>query len=115
MVGWPNIITINTENKTWGWHWKRIFDEIMRKNQISDEDMEYFAKYFALKNTENEIKLQKSPMNLDFCDNIEIKYDDYNYSYLNNVLDNSIHLANEIKTLKIQIKDLKKQLKELNK
>lgn len=102
LVGWPNMISINLDDKPWGWHWQIIFDKIKKDNCISDYDLENFAKYYAIKDYENEIDLYYHPLNINFCEDINIKYD-FNYNYLNNILDKYVSFANEIKSLKKEL------------
>jgi len=85
-VGWPNLVSINTQNKSWGWHWRNIFEKIKSHKNIDFKDLENFAKYYALKDFGDEIKIIAQPINLDFCKNIEIKYH-FRYNYLRNILD----------------------------
>ena len=108
LVGWPNIISTNLEDKPWAWHWKLIYDKIRKNNSISYTDLENFAKHYALRDEESEIKIYSHPLNIDFCENIEIKYN-FKYNYLDNILDNHIRIANDIKSLKKQLIMLKKE------
>ena len=57
--------------------------------------MENFAKYYALKDYEKEVEIINQPINLEFCENIEIKYD-FKYNYFKNILENYVCLANEL-------------------
>ena len=59
-VGWPNMISVNTENRAWGWHCKKIFDKIIINNNISDKDLGYFAKYYPLESCDEEIMVYNS-------------------------------------------------------
>lgn len=104
--GWPNTIAINTGDKPWSFHWKTIFEKIKENNDISLKDLEEFSKKYAISNSQDEITIYNSPMNLDFCQNIEIKYY-FKYNYLNNILDNYVYFAEEIKSLKKELNSLK--------
>lgn len=106
MVGWPNIIATNTENEFWAYHWKELFDKIKDNNDISLEDLEDFSKNYSMENKVEEVSTKKQPINLDFCEDIEIKYV-HEYNYLNNILDNEISLANDVVSLKRELNVLK--------
>ena len=89
LVGWPNLIEKNKENNVWGHHWRSLFEKIKQKGSITYYDLEYFGKNYSLREYHNDIEMSKKTMNIDFCDNIEIKYE-YDYSYLRNLLDNYV-------------------------
>lgn len=99
IVGWPNLISINTEHKPWGWHWKKIFDKIKINQFLTNEDLKDFAKYYALKDFDGDVKIVNQPINLDFCKDIDIIY--YrSFNYLKNVLDNLEEFAKQIVSFK---------------
>ncbi|MEE0942222.1 MAG: glycosyltransferase [Methanobrevibacter sp.] len=102
-VGWPNLVSINTQNKSWGWHWRNIFEKIKSNKNIDFEDLENFAKYYALEDFSDEIKIITQPINLDFCNNIEIKYH-FNYNYLRNILDGYEYSSKQLMSFKRLIK-----------
>lgn len=102
LIGWPNTIARNTENEQWATHWEMLFNKIKKSNNLTSEDLEFFSKNYALANVDYNISIKKQPMNLDFCKNIEIKYET-EYNYLSNVLENYISLANEVVSLKKEI------------
>ena len=95
IVGWPNLISINTENKPWGWHWKNIYDKIKSNCYLTVKDLEDFAKYYALEDFEDEIKIINRPINLDFCKDIVIRYY-FPFNYLRNILDKYEQFAKQM-------------------
>lgn len=103
-IGWPNIIAINIENQPWSFHWKILFDNLKKNNDITLDDLEDFAKNYALTNHLNDIEIKNQPISLDFCKNIEIKWD-YDYNYLRNILENYVYFAEEIVSYKRKIKE----------
>lgn len=102
LIGWPNTIARNTENESWATHWELLFNKIKKDNNITSDDLEFFSKNYALASTNYDISIKKQPINLNFCKDIEIKYET-KYNYLNNVLENYISLANEVVSLKREI------------
>ena len=53
-------------------------------------------------------------MNIDFCENLEVKYD-YDYNYLRNVLDNYVYFVEELLLYKNKVSELKRKNKEYKK
>ena len=99
IVGWPDLIAINTEHKPWGFHWKNIFDKIKTNQFITNEDLKDFAKYYALEDFDDDVKIVNRPINLDFCQDINIRY--YrSLNYLRNVLDHLEEFAKELVSFK---------------
>ena len=105
IIGWPNVIAVNTENENWSAHWKKLFYKIKEDNDISLEDLELFSKQYPVIDSPD-IPLINQPLNLDFCKNIEIKYDE-EYNYLSNILEDYVSLANEALSLKKELNLLK--------
>lgn len=102
-VGWPNLISINVDNKPWGWHWKNIFEKFKLHKYITFEDLENFAKYYALEDFEDEINIINQPISTDFCKDIEIKYH-FDYIYLRNILENYEQSSKQLVSFKRLIK-----------
>lgn len=99
IVGWPDLISINTEHKSWGWHWKNIYEKIKSNQYLTIHDLENFAKYYALEDFDSDVKIVNRPINLDFCQDIDIKY--YrSLNYLRNVLDHFEEFAKQLVSFK---------------
>ena len=112
IIGWVNTIASNVNDEGWNGHWRDMFYKIKADNDISSDDLQSFAKEYSLipeykNNLDNlNISIKKEPMNLEFCENIEIKY--YNkFNFLNNILENDISLAEDVVSLKKEINVLK--------
>lgn len=99
IVGWPDLISINTEHASWGWHWKEIFDKIKTNQFNANEDLKNFAKYYALEDFDGDVKIVNRPINLDFCQDINIRYH-ISFNYLRNVLDNLEEYAKQLVSFK---------------
>ena len=89
LIGWPNVISINKQNNDLGFHMKIMFEKIKEKGMITSEDMELFSRSYGLTEFHKNIEIREKPMNIDFCEDIEIKYH-YDYNYMRNVLDNYV-------------------------
>lgn len=113
LVGWPNLIEKNQENNVWGHHWKSLFEKIKNKGTISYADLEYFSKNYSLREYRDDIEITPKTMNIDFCENIDIKYD-YDYNYLRNLLDNYVYFVEELLLAKKQISEYEKEFNKLN-
>ena len=99
LVGWPNTVALHTEHTQIAYHWKEIFNKIKESNDISLEDVTSFSKIGVSSENFNEITLKKHQINIDFCKDINIKYD-FSYNYLRNILNEYVYLANEFALLK---------------
>ena len=109
LVGWPNLLEKHQENNEYGVHWKLFFEEIRKNNTLSDEDLEKFSKNYSFAIFRDDIEIKKQPMNLDFCQGIEIKYD-FDYNYLANILDNYLYMSSENIIFKNKIDSLEKEV-----
>ena len=54
-----------------------------------------FFKELFFKEYCDDIEIVPKTMNIDFCENIDIKYD-YDYNYLRNLLDNYVYFVEEL-------------------
>lgn len=128
LVNYPNTLSRKNVNPHLSHHYPIMFNKIMDIGEIDISDVTGFAKQYSLKPTvdfsdflqEEEIYLVYSPMNLDFCKDIDIKYN-FNINHLKNILENYIYFANEIHQFKTDIgvltdenADLKNRAEELN-
>jgi glycosyltransferase involved in cell wall biosynthesis len=73
VVGWINTLNHIEKGKTESYHWKLIFD-VIKEGNITDGDFVNFAKYYALKNNPSNVFTNEDPMDLSFCEDIEIIY-----------------------------------------
>ena len=106
LISYPNLLCRIEVNPTFGFHkshYAPMFLKIKKEGIVSDEDVMEFAKRYSTKGNEadenEEIKLIKKPMKLDFCKNIDMKYD-YEISPLSNVLGHYVYLAQEVNKFK---------------
>lgn len=125
-VGWLNSLWDIKRRKNESWHLQKMFNELKNNWKLDNEDIINFAKVYSSTTDLNEIKIEKNPIDLTFCGNMEIKYTDNEISPLYGLLDNcekvsldylnfkKISFAKE-KQLKIQIKNLKNQITNLEK
>jgi len=82
-------------------HWKSMFDSITKNKDFTNDIVTEFAKKYAVDyKTKKEISIFKCPINLDFCDNIEIKYTKRDFDLLNNLIDNYGYLALKYRSLR---------------
>ena len=118
LVGWPNMLSRLNHIEGQGNHWEKIFNKIKKQHDITNNDLIEFTKVYCFDS--EEVEFLEKPLNLNFCDNINIKYD-FKYNYLENILENVLYFSKEISALKkalhekdqlILEKDL--QIRELN-
>ena len=81
-----------------GIHWESIYNKLINKRELSNNDLIEFSKYYCFDYKEP-ITILNKPMNLNFCKNLEIKYE-YEYNYLKNIMDNCIFYSHELNRFK---------------
>ena len=74
VVGWINEMNRFDRKEGENFHWKKIFNQIKKDEEIDNEDIINFAKEFALKEDNLQINIQEDPIDLTFCHNLEIIY-----------------------------------------
>ncbi|MBP2046665.1 glycosyltransferase family 2 protein [Methanobacterium aggregans] len=123
-VGW--IYNLSKLNRPEGqsFHWQTIFNKLKENKEILNEDITEFAKSYALQDDLKEVNLKETPMDLSFCQNIEIKYTPQKVEYISNILEGCEWLASsylnynkdslkEEERLKSEITDLSRKMDEL--
>lgn len=106
LVSYPNTLSRKFVSPNVSHHYPIMFNKILSEGHIDIEDVTEFAKQYSLRENKGkekfefrDIKVYPDPMNLDFCENIELKYD-FKISPMNNVLENYVYFANEIHRFK---------------
>lgn len=106
LVSYPNLLCRVEVNPNFGFHrshYSPMFLKIKKYGHVDDEDVIDFAKRYSTKGNEvdanEEIKVIYKPLNLDFCKNLDLKYD-FNITPLSNVLEHYVYLAKEVNRFK---------------
>ena len=106
LVSYPNTLSRKFVSPDVSHHYPIMFNKILDEGTIDIEDVTEFAKQYSLRENKGkdkfetrDIKIFHCPMNLDFCNNIEIKYD-FKIRPMRNVLENYVYFANEIHRFK---------------
>ena len=94
IIGRLNNISINSRKLGQGYHQYEILDLIIKNGTLTDNDIRNISKYFSIKDKTKKLTTTKEPINLDFCNNIILKYTKKDTN--EKVLSNSIKLAYEI-------------------
>jgi len=117
LVSYPNLLCRTEVDPNIGFHkshYAPMFFKIKKEGSISDEDIMEFAKRYSLKGNEvdenYEIITNNIPMNIDFCEKLNIKYS-YNPNPISDVLNHYIYLAKEINRLKKYELDMENRCK----
>ena len=120
LVNYPNTLSRKVVKPGVSFHYTIMFDKIKKNSTLDMEDVTEFAKQYSLaknyKKTDFDdefINIEYSPMNLNFCEDIKIKYDFYQ-NPLENVLDNYIYFAKEIHRFKTINAEKENQINSLN-
>lgn len=86
-VGWLNAISSVEKKPNDSFHWKRIFNQLKKQEDIDEEDVIGIAKEFSCENDHSEKILMEDPMDLSFCNNIDITYTDQKINPMSNLLE----------------------------
>lgn len=120
MISYPNTLSRKKVKKGMSHHYTIMFNKIKQFGTIDFSDVTEFAKQYSLKQNKGRddfdenivISIKKDPVNLAFCQNIEIKYD-FNENPLSNVLENYVYFAVEINKFKNEITGLNEKISSL--
>ena len=93
IIGRLNSSSLYSRKQGLGFHQYEILDEVIKKGDLSDKSLYYFAKYYCVNDIDKISKITKKPINLSFCKNINIKYNKFNKI---NLLSNTIKISEKI-------------------
>jgi len=121
VVGWINELHRNDRVVGASFHWENIFNKLKENEEIVNEDVENFAKEYALNSKVSEVNLYEDPIDLSFCNNLEIIYTKDKVNPISNIINcfeflSLTHLnfrkesINEEKRLKHEIAEYKNSL-----
>ncbi|MGB7968230.1 MAG: glycosyltransferase family 2 protein [Methanobacterium sp.] len=86
VIGW--ISSLHRENRVKGesFHWENIFNTLKEIEEISNEDVTNLATEYALKGDVGPVNIKLDPMDLTFCNNINIIYTPDKINPISNLL-----------------------------
>lgn len=121
LVGWINALSRYDTNKPDCWHWEILYNNLKNKKyDISKEELIEIAKNYNYRR-KLDLNPKSLPIDLSFCDSIDIKYTEYEeIQHLKNLLSNCEILAKEYGSLKekylklIDKYDSKKKVRKWN-
>ena len=124
LLGYPNTLSRSNVVKGTSFHYEVMFNKIKTNENLSMEDVTVLAKQYSLDFNEipsryqddNLIELKKSPVDLSFCENLDIRYP-FKESPISNLLNNYIYFAKEINIFKNKLDKSQKEyanIKDLN-
>ena len=97
-----NNSSLHSRKEGFGFHQYEILDEIIKNGNISNTTLYDLSKNYGIKHKSKIGKKIKKPININFCKNINIKY---------NKLTNSNLLSNTIKTSETIIDHMREEIK----
>lgn len=123
-VGWINELHRLDRCGGESFHWQKIFNKLKKDEKIGNEDVLNFAKEFALKGDYLQVNIKEDPIDLSFCNNLEIIYTNDKVKPISNLLERFEFLSkshtdfkrksiNNKKCLNDKITDLSIELDEL--
>ena len=109
LVNYPNTLSRKFRKKGASHHYVILFNKVKNNQDITIDDVHLFAKYYSMRENKGrdefadiKIDVKHDPMNLTFCENIELKYP-FDESPIKNVLENYVYFAEEIHKFKNEI------------
>ncbi len=87
LIGWTNTLSSLDRQEGDSFHLKEMYDKI-KENKIKNEDIIHFAKEYSLINKNQVINIVENPIDLSFCENIEMKYNNHEINPMANFLEN---------------------------
>ena len=106
LVSYPNVLSRKNVNPNMSHHYPLMFNKYLKEGAIEINDVAEFAKQYSLEENKGNVELKyrdievtQHPLNLDFCENIDIKYD-FVLNPFKNVLENYVYFAGEIHNFK---------------
>jgi glycosyltransferase involved in cell wall biosynthesis len=86
-VGWLNAISSVEKKPNDSFHWKKIFNQLKDQEEIEDGEVVAIATEFSCENDDTEKIIVEDPMDISFCNNIEIKYTEQEINPMSNLLE----------------------------
>lgn len=111
LVGWLQMISKNDYEEGYGGHWEEIFNKIIQNKKITNNDVIEFSKEYALLNNEKKINCYEDPMNLNSCENIQIKYLENEIDITGSLIENFEWLNSQYKLLRKENNEEQERLK----
>jgi glycosyltransferase involved in cell wall biosynthesis len=124
VVGWINELQWLDRQEGDSSHWQIIFNKIKENEVVEDEEVVTFAKEYALFYDSPQVNMHEDPIDLTFCNDIDIKYSNKKIKPIANLLETCEWLSishlnlkkekiKEEQQLKIQIENLSSEMNEL--
>lgn len=86
-VGWLNAISSVEKKPNDSFHWKKIFNQLKAQEEIEDDEIIAIATEFSCENDDSQKIIIDDPMDLSFCNNIDIKYTEQDINPMSNLLE----------------------------
>jgi hypothetical protein len=117
VTGWINTINRIDKKDNESFHWKQIFDRIKEGN-ISENDVVNCVKDYAVTNSQSEVSTYEDPVDLSFCEDVEIIYQQKSVKPFSTILETfefiSLENTANRKQLTMEINQLNNTVKRLS-
>lgn len=110
-IGWIYNIYRPGKTEHENFHLKIMFDILKEKGDLDDEDVMKLAKQYAIRDEQIDIKLKEDPLDISFCNDIEMKYIPDRVKPLSDILESCEWLAMNAANFKKQSLAEKRKLK----
>jgi hypothetical protein len=86
VVGWISSLHRDDRAEGQSFHWETIFNKLKENEEISNEDVTNLAAEYALKGEAHPVNIKEDPMDVTFCNNIDIIYTPDKINPISNLL-----------------------------
>jgi hypothetical protein len=84
--GWISALHRDDRVEGQSFHWETIFNKLKENEEISNEDVANMATEYALKGDARPVNIKVDPMDITFCNNIDIVYTNDKINPISNLL-----------------------------
>ena len=86
VMGWISYLNLEDRDEGKSLHWLNIFNKLKKDERISNEDVTNLALEYALDGDDHPVNIKADPMDLTFCNNIDIIYTPDKINPISNLL-----------------------------
>ena len=86
VMGWISSLHREDRGVCQSSHWENIFNKLKKDEEISNEDVTELATVYALEDDTRPVNIKEDPMDLTFCNNIDIIYTHDKINPISNIL-----------------------------
>ncbi len=111
IIGRLNNSSIHRREEGFGFHQYNILDKILEKGNIDSDTLLNESKYYGISDKKEVVGIKNQPINLNFCESLEMKYTDFNsVNVLVSTVKTAESIINHMRDTKIDVEILNEKL-----